>query len=232
MEAQTFPRTCDEIYDDYQKRRAGLLKALTDDAEDFFNACDPDKENLCLYGTREGTWHVSPPAEEVPPLLPEPCLGINFARDGMPRRDWLALVAVHSDTWLMSVAFYYGVKLDINGRAKLFKLINQQPTLFEVVTNRKAANKPGAGPPPKKQKFDRPTESAFPSGKLIKEADVGPQLRGRQAEMFWPDDQKWYLVEITHVNPKTKQAKITYATGEFEEVDLDEMVRDGHMTLL
>lgn len=26
--------------------------------------------------------------------------------------------------------------------------------------------------------------------------------------------------------------RITYATGEFEEVDLDEMVRDGHMTLL
>jgi len=42
--------------------------------------------------------------------------GINFARDGMVRKDWLALVAVHSDAWLMSVAFYYGAKLDANAR--------------------------------------------------------------------------------------------------------------------
>ncbi|OEL22819.1 hypothetical protein BAE44_0016161 [Dichanthelium oligosanthes] len=27
----------------------------------------------------------------------EPVLGINFARDGMKRRYWLSLVAVHSD---------------------------------------------------------------------------------------------------------------------------------------
>lgn len=56
------------------------------------------------------------PVEEVPPELPEPCLGINYARDGMERRDWLALVAVHSDSWLMAVAFFYAVKLDSNGR--------------------------------------------------------------------------------------------------------------------
>ncbi len=56
------------------------------------------------------------PADEVPPELPEPCLGINFARDGMQKRDWMALVAVHSDSWLMAVAFFYGVKLDGQGR--------------------------------------------------------------------------------------------------------------------
>ena len=42
--------------------------------------------------------------------------GINFARDGMVRKDWLALVAVHSDAWLISVAFYYGAKLDATAR--------------------------------------------------------------------------------------------------------------------
>lgn len=56
------------------------------------------------------------PAEEVPPELPEPVLGINFARDGMDKKDWLALVAVHSDAWLMSVAFYFAAKLDASGR--------------------------------------------------------------------------------------------------------------------
>jgi hypothetical protein len=65
-----------------------------------------DKENLCLYGLPNGSWEVSPPAEEVPPELPEPALGINFARDGMLRRDWLTLVAVHSDSWLISVVFF------------------------------------------------------------------------------------------------------------------------------
>lgn len=50
------------------------------------------------------------PAEEVPPELPEPALGINFARDGMQEKDWLSLVAVHSDAWLLSVAFYFGAR--------------------------------------------------------------------------------------------------------------------------
>jgi hypothetical protein len=34
----------------------------------------------------------------------------------MARKDWLALVAVHSDAWLMAVAFFYAVKLDRDGR--------------------------------------------------------------------------------------------------------------------
>jgi hypothetical protein len=34
----------------------------------------------------------------------------------MARKDWLALVAVHSDAWLMAVAFFYAVKLDAAGR--------------------------------------------------------------------------------------------------------------------
>lgn len=75
-----------------------------------------EKENLCLYGHPSETWEVNLPAEEVPPELPEPALGINFARDGMNRRDWLSLVAVHSDCWLLSVAFYFGARLNRNER--------------------------------------------------------------------------------------------------------------------
>eukprot|EP00955_Chlamydomonas_euryale_P020070 213604-Chlamydomonas_euryale.AAC.13 len=69
-----------------------------------------------IAGHKDGTWSVDLPAEDVPPELPEPCLGINFARDGMQKRDWLALVAVHCDAWLMAVAFFYAVKLDAAGR--------------------------------------------------------------------------------------------------------------------
>lgn len=67
-----------------------------------------EKENLCLYGNPNEQWEVNLPAEEVPPELPEPALGINFARDGMQEKDWLSLVSVHSDAWLLAVAFYFG----------------------------------------------------------------------------------------------------------------------------
>ncbi|KAF5476271.1 hypothetical protein F2P56_008002 [Juglans regia] len=111
------PRTVEEIFKDYSARRVGLLRALTHDVDEFYGFCDP--------------------AEEVPPELPEPALGINFARDGMNRKDWLSLVAVHSDSWLLSVAFYLGARLNRNERKRLFSLINDLPTVFEVVTERK-----------------------------------------------------------------------------------------------
>lgn len=63
--------------------------------------------------------HASPyPSAEssnspsLPAHLPDP----GPAGDGMPQRDWLALVAVHSDSWLLAVSFFYAVKLDAQGR--------------------------------------------------------------------------------------------------------------------
>jgi len=102
----------------------------------FFASCVPDRENLSLYSNADGSWVVSLPAEEVPPELPEPALGINFARDGMKRGDWLALVAVHSDAWLMAVAFYYSAKFTADQRKKLFDLINTLPTTYEVLSGK------------------------------------------------------------------------------------------------
>ncbi|KAH7296857.1 hypothetical protein KP509_26G041400 [Ceratopteris richardii] len=55
----------------------------------------------------------------------------------MQRRDWLSLVAVHSDAWLVSVAFYFGARFDRNERGKLFNLINDIPTVLDVVTGRR-----------------------------------------------------------------------------------------------
>jgi hypothetical protein len=68
-----------------------------------------EKENLCLYGLPNETWEVNLPAEEVPPELPEPALGINFARDGMNEKDWLSLVAVHSDSCLLHFILEQGL---------------------------------------------------------------------------------------------------------------------------
>lgn len=130
------PRTVEEVFRDFKGRRAGMIKALTTDVEEFYQQCDPEKENLCLYGFPTEQWEVNLPAEEVPPELPEPALGINFARDGMQEKDWLALVAVHSDAWLLAVAFYFGARFgfDKADRKRLFNMINDLPSIFEVVT--------------------------------------------------------------------------------------------------
>ncbi|XP_059299570.1 PHD finger protein ALFIN-LIKE 3-like isoform X2 [Lycium barbarum] len=135
-EEQYNPRTVEDVFRDFKGRRAALIKALTTDVEEFYQQCDPEKENLCLYGLPNEQWEVNLPAEEVPPELPEPALGINFARDGMQEKDWLALVAVHSDSWLLSVAFYFGARFgfDKPSRKRLFNMINDLPTIYEVVT--------------------------------------------------------------------------------------------------
>ncbi|KAJ0745040.1 putative chromatin regulator PHD family [Helianthus annuus] len=138
------PRTVEEVFRDFKGRRAGLIRALTTDVEDFYQQCDPaEKENLCLYGFPSEQWEVNLPAEEVPPELPEPALGINFARDGMQEKDWLSLVAVHSDAWLLAVSFYFGARFgfDKSDRKRLFNMINDLPTIFEVV-NGTAKNNP------------------------------------------------------------------------------------------
>lgn len=54
--------------------------------DEFYSSCDPDRPNLCLYGHNNGTWEVALPIEEVPPEMPEPALGLNFAREGMKAR--------------------------------------------------------------------------------------------------------------------------------------------------
>lgn len=153
--------------------RPSVPRSLDCSYEEFFNQCDPERENLCLYGHSDGRWEVTLPVEEVPPEIPEPALGINFARDGMkvrvrawrgrgigccpwkdccPRQllrlsfppsqkqDWLALCAVHSDCWLMSVAFFHGARFDRHGRDALFRRINSLATVYETVTGRAANN--------------------------------------------------------------------------------------------
>lgn len=83
-----------------------------------------EKENLCLFGLPNEQWEVNLPAEEVPPELPEPVLGINFARDGMQEKEWLSLVAVHSDAWLLSVAFFYAARFGFDKSDRYFFSVN------------------------------------------------------------------------------------------------------------
>jgi hypothetical protein len=46
MDAQYNPRTVEEVFRDFKGRRAGLVRALTADVEDFFRQCDPGEWNF------------------------------------------------------------------------------------------------------------------------------------------------------------------------------------------
>lgn len=179
--AQNNPRTVDEVFRDFKGRRAGMIRALTADAAEFFQQCDPEKENLCLYGFPNEQWEVNLPAEEVPPELPEPALGINFARDGMQEKDWLSLVAVHSDAWLIAVAFYFGARFgfDRADRKRLFTLINDLPTIYEVVT--------GAAKKQVKEKSSVSNNSSNKSKSNSKRG--GSDSQGKYSKMVHPKDE-------------------------------------------
>ncbi|GJM85295.1 hypothetical protein PR202_ga01732 [Eleusine coracana subsp. coracana] len=98
-------RSPEDVFRDFRARRAGIVKALTTDVEKFYQQCDPEKENLCLYGLPNETWEVTLPAEEVPPELPEPALGINFAVMEWLKRIgclWLQFIVMHGYCLLRS----------------------------------------------------------------------------------------------------------------------------------
>ena len=78
----------------------------------------------------------------------------------------------------------------------------------------------------------RASSEPLGTGRKLVEKDVNANLKGRQAELYWPDDNLWYLVEILAVNQKGKKATIQYTTGETEELELGEIIRDGHMSLI
>ncbi|XP_042374005.1 PHD finger protein ALFIN-LIKE 3-like [Zingiber officinale] len=131
-------RLVEEVFRDIKGRRAAIIRALTTDFEDFYQQCDPAKENLCLYGYPDEQWEVNLPAEEVPPEIPEPVLGINFARDGMEKKSWLSLVALHSDAWLLALSSYFSGRFQFEKKHRklLLDMITDMPTICEVVNGK------------------------------------------------------------------------------------------------
>ncbi|KAK8951341.1 PHD finger protein ALFIN-LIKE 5 [Platanthera zijinensis] len=221
------PRTVEDVFRDYKARRTALIKALTTDVEDFFQQCDPEKENLCLYGHPSEQWEVNLPAEEVPPEIPEPALGINFARDGMQEKDWLALVAVHSDAWLLAVAFYFGARFgfDKTDRKRLFSLINDLPTVYEVMNgknkvrtpNSNRSNKSKSNSKVQKSSEFQPTCPAeeHPAEDEQGEEEHGETLCGACGENYAADaDEFWICCDACERWFHGKCVKITPARAE------------------
>ncbi|KAL6761276.1 hypothetical protein V8C86DRAFT_879252 [Haematococcus lacustris] len=88
--------------------------------------------------------------------------------------------------------------------------------------------------------FKRPPPAAMPAssvqptvpGCILTAADINLALVGRHAELYWPDDALWYLIEIQGVDLVSRMANIMYHSGEVEDLNLAEIVADRHMSLI
>uniref|UniRef100_A0A0A9G9K3 PHD finger protein ALFIN-LIKE n=1 Tax=Arundo donax TaxID=35708 RepID=A0A0A9G9K3_ARUDO len=109
----------------------------------------------------------------------------------MQEKDWLSMVAVHSDAWLLSVAFYFGARFgfDRNDRKRLFGMINELPTTFEVVSGKSKIKAPSNNSHSNnKSKSNNKTKSSEPKVKQpkpppqVKEEDPTPVEEGPAEE--------------------------------------------------
>ncbi|XP_027942326.1 PHD finger protein ALFIN-LIKE 4-like [Vigna unguiculata] len=216
----------EEVFLDFKGRRTAIVKALTTEYKDFFQQCDPAKDDLCLYGFPNEVWQVDLPAEEVPAEIPEPVLGINFARDGMEERDWVSFVAAHSDTWLIAVAMFFGARFgfDKADRGRLFDMINDLPTVFEVAVGK--VKKEGKKKPPvsnhsnskSKSNSKRGSESQRKNSKAMesKEEEQGETACGACGENDAAGvDGFWICCDICERWFHGKCVKITRAKADF-----------------
>ncbi|URD77489.1 PHD finger protein [Musa troglodytarum] len=196
-------RTPEEVFRDFRGRRAGMIKALTTGC-----ASSPSLTSTSSTNSVIQTWEVNLPAEEVPPELPEPALGINFARDGMAENDWLALVAVHSDAWLLAVAFYFGARFgfDKESRRRLHNMINNLPTIYEVVTGT-------AKQQPREKNPNGTSKSNKSSSKKSRQAE--PQKSSKMPPSKEEDGSRVEEDEEEHENTLCGACGDNYANDEF-----------------
>ncbi|KAH8958139.1 hypothetical protein BDL97_06G007600 [Sphagnum fallax] len=137
-----FDVSVEEVFEAYKGRREGLLDALTCDIDELIRQLKSrSNEDLYLIGFPDGGWALRRPAYELPVLRPEPTIGINRVMEPVDESLWLQLMAVHSDAWLVSSAFYDGSNLSKLERSRLFDLINELEPLQVLVSRRRSRRK-------------------------------------------------------------------------------------------
>jgi hypothetical protein len=71
------------------------------------------------------------------------------------------------------------------------------------------------------------------NGRVLTQADISTSLVGKQAELLWPDDGRWYLIKIKAVNVAESTADIIYLTGETEAgLNLEEIAIKKEMRII
>ncbi|KAI8026950.1 PHD finger protein ALFIN-LIKE 6 [Camellia lanceoleosa] len=162
------PRTVEEVFADFKGRRTGLIKALTTEVEKFYQQCDPASRASIRYKLCQG-WNA--------------------------RKDWLSLVAVHSDSWLLAVAFYFGARFGFgkSERKRLFQMINELPTVFEVVTGNVKPPKDQSGAQTnsnKSKSSGKTSRSEPPQPKAVKMSPPPPKEEDDSGEEEEEDDEQ------------------------------------------
>ncbi|CAL0332445.1 unnamed protein product [Lupinus luteus] len=111
----------------------------------------------------------------------------------MQDKDWLSLVAVHSDSWLLALAFYFGARFgfDKGDRRRLFNMMNDLPTIFEVVT--------GTAKKQVKEKSSVSNNSGSKSKSSSKAR--APEAQGRQSKALQPKDEDEEVEELDEDEP-------------------------------
>ncbi|XP_039044175.1 PHD finger protein ALFIN-LIKE 3-like [Hibiscus syriacus] len=183
---------------------------------------DHNGEDLFLYGLADGKWEVKPPVELVPADFPEPFTGINYVRDEMPGNEWLLFVTAASDSWLIAVAFFLGARnctFSKADRNRLFTLINDLPTLFDIVSE-KAKEKPSDCNPSSKRFKPSAQAGGSKSSTRSKKAqgkesvswyEVCGACGGRESHVDWiccDTCNHWFHDVCVNITPQeAKQAK-------------------------
>ncbi|XP_017244584.2 PHD finger protein ALFIN-LIKE 4 [Daucus carota subsp. sativus] len=153
----------------------------------------------------------------------------------MQEKDWLSLVAVHSDAWLLAVAFYFGARFgfDKADRKRLFNMINDLPSIYEVVTDvakkqtkeKSAVSNHSSNKPKPNPKRITEYQDKLPTGSLLKDDDEdedgleeeedehGDALCGACGENYG-QDEFWICCDICEKWFHGKCVKITPARAE------------------
>ncbi|CCO15992.1 predicted protein [Bathycoccus prasinos] len=68
-------------------------------------------------------------------------------------------------------------------------------------------------------------------GVIIKQDAPLDSLVDAKIELYWPDDGLWYKAEVLSLNARARNAKVLYATGDVETLELDEIINEGHLNV-
>ncbi|KAE8735307.1 hypothetical protein F3Y22_tig00000340pilonHSYRG00190 [Hibiscus syriacus] len=164
----------DAVFRDFQGRHEALVKALITDSEEFYKQCDPVKGvDLCLFRLEDGRWEAELAAHK-PPVIPNPTWGFHIRRDLLDKYPCMRKVAAACDSWLLAVAFFLASERSFNGaqRDRLFKMMNNLPTLHEIVVKSSDSDNPST-------KRSESTDQAGGSGSAQSSSGTTEQAKGK-----------------------------------------------------
>jgi len=126
---------------------------------------------------------------------------------------------------------------------RLFEMMNRLSTVYQALNGEdgKAGGAKGGGKkvraleaaclpvltPLSPQMYDKPSP-----GRILSPKDPLTLLNNATIELYWPDDGMWYRADILSLNVRARSAKVHYATGDQELLELDEVIADGHLNVV